>query len=366
MDDTNTPRNEPLPRPETNERPNAAAARNADGDDLVLAPPVSESETSEVREAQLADSKEPRLPLNPTHFRQLKRRRMLPLALFGLTCVSTFYVGAELWLPGSHLYASITEGLMPVRRMLLANWQDGLIYMGCVLAILLTHEMGHFLATIHYRIPASYPYFLPLPISPIGTMGAVIGMDGLRANRREMFDIGIAGPLAGLVVAIPITWIGVMQLDFTQPGGGPYELDVPLAARYLLDAVQPRGYTQGQTIAFNHLNPFFMAGWVGLLITGLNMMPVSQLDGGHVIYTLFKKKAHWVARIFMATTIALMAFDLVTYHLWLMVALILLIGTDHPPTRDDEVRLGWGRVFLGIASLSIPFLCFAPKLIIMK
>ena len=95
------------------------------------------------------------------------------------------------------------------------NWQQGSLYMGAVLAILLTHEMGHFLQTVRYRIPASYPLCIPVPFSLIGTMGAVISMDGMRANRKQIFDIGIAGPLAGLVVAVPILYIGVKQLDLS-------------------------------------------------------------------------------------------------------------------------------------------------------
>ena len=99
------------------------------------------------------------------------------------------------------------------RQLCVAHWQDGLVYMVCVMGILLTHEMGHFLVTLRYRVPASFPYFVPLPISPIGTMGAVIFMDSNRANRREMFDIGLAGPLAGLLVAVPVMCVGIAQLD---------------------------------------------------------------------------------------------------------------------------------------------------------
>jgi membrane-associated protease RseP (regulator of RpoE activity) len=110
----------------------------------------------------------------------------------------------------------------------------------------------------------------------------------------------------------------------------------------------------------NQLNPFFMAGWVGLLITGLNMLPVSQLDGGHVVYTLFRHRAHWVARCFL-----LIAITYVVYadaFIWApMVVLVTLIGTDHPPTANDTLPLGWFRTALGLASLAIPVLCFPPR-----
>jgi membrane-associated protease RseP (regulator of RpoE activity) len=283
------------------------------------------------------------------------------MILFVATCVSTFWVGATQWLPFNVFAAMLeSQSLMPFRRTLIAHWEDGLIYMGCVLAILLAHEMGHFLATVIYRIPASLPYCLPFPISPIGTLGAVIKMDGMKANRKEMFDIGLAGPIAGLLVAIPIMWIGIQQLDFTQPRHGLFALDCPLAVRLILDGLELPGYEPGAKIWNSQLNPFFMSGWVGLLITGLNMLPVSQLDGGHVIYTLFGRPAHWIARGFLVLAIAYMVYNNV-YAWSLMIVLVLMIGTDHPPTRDDRVPLGWFRMTLGLASLLIPLFCFSPQ-----
>ena len=284
-----------------------------------------------------------------------RRRVRLPLILFVTTCLSTFWVGANHWLP--------FQTDVSVRQLLIAHWTDGLIYMACVLAILLTHEMGHFLATVRYRIPASFPFFIPFPISPIGTMGAVIGMDGLRANRKEMFDIGLAGPIAGLLVAVPIMWIGVAKLDLTQLGYGPYAVDSPLIVRLALHYIQPPGYAPEKLIWFSHLNPYFMAGWVGFLITGLNMLPVSQLDGGHLIYTLFGKRAHWIVRGFVLLAIGYVIIS----HQWnwvLMIGLVLLIGPDHPPTRNDNMPLGRLRVVIGCLCVLIPLFCFAPKLFI--
>ncbi|HMC12624.1 MAG TPA: site-2 protease family protein, partial [Pirellulaceae bacterium] len=112
---------------------------------------------------------------------------------------------------------------------------------------------------------------------------------------------------------------------------------------------------------------YFMAGWVGLLVTGLNMLPVSQLDGGHVTYALFGRKAHWLARMFMLAVFVYMGLNVYltrSFPPWLLMALlVLLIGTDHPPTRDDSVSLGWFRIVLGALSLLIPVFCFAPNLI---
>lgn len=345
------------------------AAQNADGDHLVIDGPEPAGADDVRADGRIYDAAltatETSSPEQPAAGAHRRRRRALPLFLFLATCVSTFFVGTTLWCPQSYLFMSWQEAnFMPLRLAVVGHWQQGLIYMGCVLAILLTHEMGHFLATLRYRIPASYPFFLPMPVNPLGTMGAVIGMDGLRADRRQLFDIGIAGPLAGLLVAIPIMWLGIQRLDFTQPVAGPFRLDVPFFIRMLLDANPPTGYTPGQLVAQSQLNAYFMAGWVGLFVTGLNMMPVSQLDGGHVTYTMFGKTAHWIARIFMLVTVVGMVFDIVSRLLWLMVLLTLLIGTDHPKTSDDNVKLGWGRMVLGTLSLSIPFLCFAPKFIL--
>ena len=290
-----------------------------------------------------------------------KRRVFLPVTLFLLTCVSTFWVGAAQWLPHQHLNAYlVNKNLMPVRQAVIAHWDDGLVYMAALLGILFAHEMGHFLATVRYGIPASLPYFLPIP-NTIGTLGAVIGMDGLRANRREMFDIGIAGPLAGLVVAVPVMVLGVMNLDLTGPKFGGIALDSPLAVRVLLEYVHPPGYVPGESISIGQLggNPLFMAGWVGFLITGLNMLPVSQLDGGHVTYTLFGRRAHWIARLFVLS--AFVFIFLAGAWIWIvMLSLVLLIGTDHPPTSNDRIPLGWPRRLIGYASLLIPVLCFPP------
>lgn len=290
-----------------------------------------------------------------------RRRVRLPVILFVLTCFSTFLAGATQWMPAETLfYCAQIQSLMPLRQIVVAHWADGLVYMLCVLAILLTHEMGHFVMTVIYRVRASLPFFLPLPISPIGTLGAVIAMDGQKANRREIFDIGLAGPIAGLVVAIPIMWIGVQQLQFGAPASG-FTLDPPLAMRLLIDYLQIPGFDPQVGIAVSQSNAFFMAGWVGLLVTGLNMMPVSQLDGGHVTYALFGHYSRWLARGFMIFVFAYIVYA-ANYTWMLMAVLVLMIGIDHPPTSDDKVSLGWFRMTLGLASLLIPVFCFVPRI----
>ena len=160
-------------------------------------------------------------------------------------------------------------------------------------------------------------------------------------------------------------WIGVQHLDLTQPGHGPFRLGSPLLVRFMLQLSPPAGYDQDSAIWFSQLNPYFMAGWAGFLVTGLNMLPLSQLDGGHVLYTLLGKKSHWLTRGFMVAIIGAIVFNIVygdgSLKAWiLMTLLVLLIGPAHPPTRDDTVPLGWFRTVLGYASLAIPPLCFTP------
>lgn len=315
-------------------------------------------------DAELAESAE---PLGP---RTRQRRIALPIILFLLTCASTFVAGVTGWWPFDYFEGFFEQmaspyWLLALRLAIIENWQQGLLYMGCVLAILLVHEMGHFVMTLLYRVRASLPYFLPFPISPLGTMGAVIGMDGSSADRRQIFDIGLAGPIAGLIVAIPIVWIGTRELDLVNVAPAGERLAMPLAMRLLIDYMHPGAYNPKVGVALSQLNPFFMAGWVGLLVTGLNMMPVSQLDGGHVTYSLFGRRAHWIARLFMLLLFIYMGSYAYIYRkspqLILMAVLLLFMGTDHPPTRDDTVKLGWFRATLGLLSLAIPILCLVPN-----
>jgi membrane-associated protease RseP (regulator of RpoE activity) len=269
-------------------------------------------------------------------------------------------VGIAEWTPFSPIMMAINEGdLMSVRKLVLTNWGIGLTYMWSVILILLLHELGHFIATIYYRVPASYPFFLPFPVNPIGTLGAVIGMQGAYADRKQIFDIGIAGPLAGLVAAVPIAYFGVSQLDLTSQPLGGIGFRLPLLLDWFASISEVPGYEYGQPVWMNQLNPLFVAGWVGMLITGLNMMPIGQLDGGHVTYTLFGRAAHYIAQATIVFAIAFMVYHQ-NYMLGIMVVLLLLMGTNHPPTRDDSVKIGAFRWCLGLTSLIIPVLCFPP------
>ncbi|MGI8979228.1 MAG: site-2 protease family protein [Pirellulaceae bacterium] len=308
----------------------------------------------------------------------VRRRVQLPLVLFLLTSFSVWFAGATRWMPFHYLFNHWQVGIfygvqlpyldfMELRQVLYAHWFDGVVYMICAQLILFAHEMGHFVYTVYYRIRCTLPFFIPLPIAFTGTMGAVIAMEGNKANRRQIFDIGIAGPIAGLCFAVPILWWGVRNLNLDAPAGGGFALDLPLAIRWLVDQLHPGKLGDTNHVWLSQANPYFIAGWFGLIMTALNMMPVSQLDGGHITYTLWGKGAHWVARGFMVFVFAYIAFDPRNHGAGaLMAVLVMFIGTDHPPTSDDKVPIGWFRCLLGHASLIIPIICFTPKILVFE
>jgi membrane-associated protease RseP (regulator of RpoE activity) len=293
--------------------------------------------------------------------------------LFLATCISTFWTGAIHWDPAAYL-----ESLEAAGRVLLRTWGDeplatalaraaavltqawdvrhGLIYMAAVIAVLLSHEMGHFLLAWRHKIRASLPFFIPVPILPFGTLGAVIGLEGSRANRRQIFDLALAGPLAGLAIALPVIWLGIARLPAAPPPGSGLCFHNPLIFRLLIGALRP-DYTTPGCFYLNQFSPLLMAGWVGVLVTGLNMLPISQLDGGHVAYALFGRRAHWLARGLVVAAIVLIV--VLEKYVWVvMLVVVILLGTDHPPTADDHVPLGWSRRVLGWLALGIPIFCF--------
>lgn len=309
------------------------------------------------------------VPVELVHEPPHRPRVWLPVLLFVATCLSTFIsgVGTEYarLLPGQQLvHLALKEGIVTVGWLwggvghtLSFAPLSGLVYMLAVMSVLMAHEMGHFLQAVRYGVPASLPFFIPMPISPIGTMGAVIGMAGSEADRKQMFDIGISGPLAGLVLAVPMTVIGVLQGGYVvNPPVGELYFGDPLLVTWLIQWLRP-DLPAGAILT---MTPLMKAGWVGLLITGLNMLPISQLDGGHVAYSLFGKRAHILARGVLFAAVAFVVLQ-EEYGWMVMIFLVMLIGPDHPPTRDDRVPLGRVRQILGLVSLLIPILCLTPR-----
>jgi len=235
---------------------------------------------------------------------------------------------------------------------------NGFEYAVALLAILLSHEFGHFLQARWNRVPATLPYFIPMPAPPIGTMGAVIFMQPGRGDRRAIFDIAITGPLAGLVPAVLFSVIGlymshVVTIDQASSGLMVGEPLLFKALNHVVFGPLP----ENQTV---FLHPIAFAGWVGIFITALNLIPIGQLDGGHILYALLRKRAHIVAQ----TLLIAAALGVVLFGYWgwtLMLLLLMLTGPKHPPTADDNVPLGPVRTILGWASLAFVIVGFTPE-----
>jgi membrane-associated protease RseP (regulator of RpoE activity) len=242
--------------------------------------------------------------------------------------------------------------------MLDMNWQAGLTYMAAVMSILLIHEMGHFFMAVRYGIPASFPYFIPVPVLPFGTMGAVISMEGSHADRRQMFDLGITGPLSGLAIAIPVTLVGIWLLPDSPAKGTGFQFHNPLLIQLLIAHIRPE-YPSSTYLYLNQFNPFLMAGWVGMFVTGLNMLPISQLDGGHVAYSLLDRGAYTLARGLLVVAIVFVLFT-EQYGWVVMLVVIIIMGIDHPPMPEDSQPLNPVRRAIGWLALLIPILCLSP------
>ncbi len=296
---------------------------------------------------------------------QRKPRVRLAVVLFLLTCLSTFLVAAfgqrglnPLLLP-RYFTVLFHLGAEELREWFI----EGLTYSIGIMAILGAHELGHYLQARRYGIPASLPYFIPFPISPFGTMGAVIVQQSGTADRKSMFDIAISGPLAGLVIALPLTYWGI-KISQIKPGPISYDGFIygePLLLKWMLRAVRgptPEGYE-----VFMH--PIMFAGWVGIFITALNLIPIGQLDGGHILYCLIGKRAHRVARGLFWIAAGTVAFSVMfgdgSYVGWsLMLFLIWMLGTRHPPTANDRVPLGPLRIIVGWLTLMFVFIGLTP------
>lgn len=265
------------------------------------------------------------------------------LILFIATLFTTTYAGAlmETGHPG---YA-------------LSQWYRGLPFSLTLLTILLFHEFGHYFMARRHRVEATLPYFIPAP-SIIGTFGAVIKMKSPLYSKKSLLDIGAAGPLAGVVVAIPATIIG-LKLSEVRP----------------LTTLQG-GISLGSSLLFSFLSwlsigavpeqydivlhPMAFAGWIGLLVTMLNLLPVGQLDGGHVAYALLGKT--WHKRAGYAVLPVLFLLGLRAWAGWLIwcVLLLFVMGTKHPPTLDDVYPLDRNRKIIGWIALSLFILTFTP------
>ncbi|PDV96595.1 site-2 protease family protein [Candidatus Chloroploca asiatica] len=277
-------------------------------------------------------------------------RLWLALLLFALTLASTFYVGGQDvdWATGTFFF----------------NVGHGLAFSASLLGILLAHELGHYLMARREGVAVSYPFFIPMPLFLLGTMGAFISIKEPVPNRRALLGIAIAGPLAGLVVAIPVLIIGLalsevrnladMQAQlpdmifFTEGNSLLYAgLKLLVFGRFLPDG----GYD-----VFMH--PVALAGWAGLLVTGLNLLPAGQLDGGHIFFALFGPKAAQIMSMVVAVVLLALGFLWSGWFLWAVI--VALLGQNRSPLLNEVTPLQGSWRLLALLGLVVFALVFTP------
>ena len=270
------------------------------------------------------------------------------LVLFLLTIVSVFVTGGlqTVIVPGQGTFFAVDYGA-------------GLRLTVGLLGILLAHEMGHYLACRYYGVDATLPFFLPAPFTLAGTLGAFIRIRAPIPHRRALFDIGVAGPLAGFVVCLPVLWLGLREAGLANldPDAGGIFLGEPLLFQWVARIVHG-AVPEGMTLT---IGPLGLAAWFGLFVTALNLMPIGQLDGGHVTYALLLERAQRISRIGSWVCVALVYFG----PNWILWAILLrVLGRRHPPTLNDTLPVGRGRALVGLLSLVIFVVCFVPNPII--
>jgi len=290
----------------------------------------------------------------PVLRRPVRRWVALPLFLFVATWLSTLAAGGG----GQAVAVASERGLM---AGLLAGLVEGAKFAVPLMIILMCHEMGHFLQARRYGVYASFPFFIPMPISPLGTLGAVIAMEPRIGDRKALFDIGITGPLAGLIPTLLFCVVGLHWSEYAVPAPQGWVFGDPLLFQWLTEWVlgpRPPGHE-----VFVH--PMAFAAWAGLLVTSLNLIPIGQLDGGHILYALLRRRAYPVATILLVAALLLVVLNFALYGPWLLMLLLLIaLGPKHPPTRDDNARLGPVRILLGWLALTFILIGFTPQPII--
>lgn len=277
--------------------------------------------------------------------RQPLRPGIMHPILFVLTFLSTALVGFLLF---SSDKSSFRESL-----------GSGLLYAFTIMVILTAHEMGHYVACRWYGVEATWPYFIPLPFSPVGTLGAFIRMRSPIPDRRALFDIGIAGPLAGFIFIVPAAIVShyfAGPSAMTGPSDGMIYLQSPLLFRIFEWA-----FGLPETV---ELNPVMWAAWVGALMTSLNLLPVGQLDGGHVTWAIFGRRGHRLIMFVAWFGVIGLAIHSLLSGLWnwvvYAVLLTVLVRVGHPPVLDDREPLGASRLLVALIGLLVFILCFMP------
>lgn len=266
----------------------------------------------------------------------------VPAVLFALTVMSTLVAGA------------LQAGVNPFEDPW--NIRQGVPFSFTLILILACHEMGHWLASRRHRVDVSYPYFIPGP-TLVGTFGAFIAMKSPISDRNALIDIGAAGPLAGLAVTIPVLFVG-LSLSQVVPAVQTEGAGIHLGECALFSVIN---WIVNGTIASDHdviLHPVAFAGWIGLLVTSLNLIPVGQLDGGHILYAILGSRQREVAWMVVGLLLVL---GLVGWEGWLIWGGILLIlGVRHPPVIDEWGSLDRRRLAVGYLAMFSFALTFMP------
>jgi membrane-associated protease RseP (regulator of RpoE activity) len=279
------------------------------------------------------------------------------VVLFALTVLTTTLVGALHHFSFSHGFNP--EAVVMPNLSDAAFYLNGFWYSATILAILGCHEMGHYYACRYYRVHASLPFFLPAPLPLTGTLGAFIRIRSRIPDKIALFDIGLSGPIAGFVIAVPALFVGLglsvverVPAEFTG-----VELGEPLlfrAAAWMVFGDVPEGMSI-------NMHPMAFAAWFGLLATALNLFPIGQLDGGHVAYAVLGRRSTLLTLGTIGLAVAL-TFVSSSWLVWTILMLVMLfaIGPHHPPTLDDSVPIGRGRQLLAMVGLLMLIICFTP------
>ncbi|MCG3172879.1 MAG: hypothetical protein GMKNLPBB_01050 [Myxococcota bacterium] len=302
-----------------------------------------------------------------------RRRVVLPILLFLATIGTTMYAGMGLN-PRAEQYLrnpSSMEDAGFFRLMFELGWP----YSAAVMLILFSHEMGHFITAMRYGVRASLPYFIPFPANFAGTFGAVIVMRERIRRKSQVFDIGIAGPIAGFVVLVPLMIWGVYLSPVQVMGPGTHYLEGDSILYWLIKTLIHGEIPDGSDI---RTHPIAFAAWIGGLVTALNMMPVGQLDGGHVTYSMFGPRTHarighrLVQIMTVVGVIGLVASFAPSFGWeppefmtnmsgWIIWAIMLrFMGRAHPPVDDEWSELDPMRRRVGAAGLLMFVLTFVP------
>lgn len=280
-----------------------------------------------------------------------RTRPALHLGLLAATALTLAFAGGVFW---EGLLSHWGDLFHPAR--LLRMMAAGLPYAFWVLVILGAHEMGHYLACRRYGIPATLPFFVPGP-PPLGSFGAVIRIRGAIPDRKALFDVAAAGPLAGFAVALPVLLWGFFTAE---PYPGTLEGGSFLGPPLVLSALEPFLLERGAL----RLNSLFGAGWVGMLVTSLNLFPVGQLDGGHAAYAVSRRLHRLLARFTLGAMFALLLYHVLVigqapaYLVWF--AILLWMRDRHPRLRDESSPLGAGRKIVALLLLLIFLMAFIP------